>query len=83
MLLTRFITLGVFTFGVALNARCNNAKCNNLIVSSQNMFISLNSLVGVADAEMEKKVYTFNYLNAKITEIIYTIEFKSHEIYLT
>ena len=27
------------------------------------MFIILNSLIGVADAEMEKKDNTFNYLN--------------------
>ena len=27
---------------------------------------------GVADAEMEKKDNTFNYLNAKLTESIYT-----------
>ena len=66
------ITLCSVTFGVALNAKCNNAKCNKLMVSSQKVLIILNSLIGVADAEMEKKDNTFNYLNAKLTESICT-----------
>ena len=33
------------------------------------MFICLNSLIGVGEAEMEEKDNTFNYLNAKLTEI--------------
>ena len=32
---SELITLGVITFGGALNAKCNNAKCNKLIVTSQ------------------------------------------------
>ena len=31
---SELITLGVITFSIALNAKCNNAKCNKLIVSS-------------------------------------------------
>ena len=44
------------------------------------MLKSLNSLIGVGKVEMEKKEKTFNYLNAKIILIIYTMQFKFHEI---
>ena len=37
--------------------------------------------MGVVDVEMEKKDNTFNYLNAKLTEIIYTTKLKSHDIF--
>ena len=47
------------------------------------MFIGLKFLSWVADVEMEKKDKTLNYLNAKITESIYTMEFKTREIFLT
>ena len=69
---SELITLGVVTFGVALNAKCNNAKCNKLMAFQPKVFIILNSLIWVADAEMEKKDNTSNYLNAKLTESIYT-----------
>ena len=38
--------------------------------------------LGVEEAEIEKKDHnTFNYMNAKLTEIIYTTYLKSHEIF--
>ena len=45
------------------------------------MFISLNSLVGVGDAEMEKKDSTFNYLNSKMIEIIFATYSKFQNYY--
>ena len=45
------------------------------------MFVILNSLTGVVDAEMEKKDNTFNYLNDTLTEIIYITKLKSHDIF--
>ena len=44
------------------------------------MLKSLNFLIGVGKVEMEKKENAFNYLNAKTILIIYSMQFKSHEI---
>ena len=74
------ITLSVITFSVAHYAKCTNAKCNKLIVLAQSVYNS-QFHDGFADAEMEKKDNIFNYLTAKLTEIIYTTKLKSHEIF--
>ena len=52
---SELITLGVVIFCIAPNTKCYNSKCNK-----PKVFISLDSLIGVGDAEMEKKDNTFN-----------------------
>ena len=61
----------IISLGVALNAKCNNAKLINLWFQAKRVYISQFIDWG-EDAEMEKKDNTLNYLNAKLTEIIYT-----------
>ena len=39
---SELITLGIISFGIALNVECNNAKCNKLIVPSQKcLYVSI------------------------------------------
>ena len=68
---SELITLGVTTFGNALNVKCNNAKCNKLIVQIKKF---LKFLLGFREAEMERN-NTINYLKSKIVyHIHYLIE---------